>query len=165
MTARPPPWAAAASTATLLVAEERPPAAAARETDPVRLFQALLVQLEQDPAGAAVLPLIRRLRPVSVIGNVFQVAYDPEDLLGEEVRRLQSPETMDLVRACYARVASTPEGTIVVKRWIASVSGEQRGTRRRPSAEERSRVENLPFVREVCTVLGGRVVDVRVQGS
>jgi DNA polymerase-3 subunit gamma/tau len=162
---QPGVYAAAASTATLLVAEERPPAAAARETDPVRLFQALLVQLEQDPAGAAVLPLIRRLRPVSVIGNVFQVAYDPEDLLGEEVRRLQSPETMDLVRACYARVASTPEGTIVVKRWIASVSGEQRGTRRRPSAEERSRVENLPFVREVCTVLGGRVVDVRVQGS
>lgn len=153
----------------LQVAEEPPPApppapAAPVETDPVRLFQALLAQLEQDPAGAALLPLLKRLRPVSVIGNVFQIAYDPEELLGDEIRRVQLPETMGVLRAGYARVAATPESTIVVKRWIASVSGEQRGTRRRPSAEERSRVENLPFVREVCAAVGGQVVDVRVQG-
>ena len=74
------------------------------------------------------------------------------------------PETMNVLRECFARVASVPESTIVVKRWFASVSEDQRGTRRRPSSEERNRVENLPFVREVCAAVGGQVVDVRVQG-
>ena len=157
----PPP------SATLQVAEERPPpppGEAAGELAPTRLFQALLGQLEQDPVGVALLPLLRRLRPVSIIGNVFQVAYDAEELSGDEIRRVQMPETMNVLRECFARVAATPESTIVVKRWIASVSEEQRGARRRPSAEERSRVENLPFVREVCATVGGQVVDVRVQG-
>jgi hypothetical protein len=172
--AEPPPEADAdefvyaavpAPGAALQVAEERPAPAAAGEIDPPRLFQALLAELERDPAGAPLLPLLSRLRPVSIIGNVFQVAYDPEELPGDEIRRVQMPETMNVLRECYARVAATPESAIVVKRWIASVSEEQRGARRRPSSEERSRVESLPFVREVCAAVGGHVVDVRVQGS
>jgi hypothetical protein len=158
--------------AALQVAEAPPPpppppppaAAPAAEADPARLFQALLSELEQHATGAALVPLCKRLRPVSIIGSVFQVAYDPEELAADEIRRVQAPETMKVVRECFARVAPTPESAIVVKRWIASVSGDQRGVRRRPSSEERTRVENLPFVREVCAAVGGQVVDVRVPG-
>jgi len=161
------PTAAEEVPGELIVAEAPPappPAAAPLEREPAGLFQALLARLKAHPTGAGLLPLVQRLHPISVIGNVFQVAYDAEELLPEEVRQLQAPETMAVVRECFAAVAPTPESMIVLKRWIASVSEDQRGLRRRATPEERARVESLPFVRMACAAVGGQVIDVRVPG-
>ncbi|NLF18347.1 MAG: DNA polymerase III subunit gamma/tau [Lentisphaerae bacterium] len=134
------------------------------EPTPASLFEALLGQLEAHKAGSPLLDLVRRLTPVSLIGTVFQVAYDVQALQPDEVRRLQAPETMAVLRECYAAVAPTPEGTLVLKRWIASLSDEHRDQRHRATAEERARVEAMPFVQAVCTAIGGRVIDVRMPG-
>jgi hypothetical protein len=130
--------------------------------DPAALFTALLATLGEDPGAASLLPLTRRLHAVSVIGTVFQLAYDPEELLADEVRALQQPDTVTALREAFARVA--PDCTLVLKRWIASVSDDQRAARRRATEDERQRVEALPFVREVCAAVGGQVIDVRVPG-
>jgi len=144
---------------------QAPPPAAPVWPEPARLFEALLAELGREARGVALLPLAKRLQPVSVIGNVFQVAYDADGLLPQEVRSLQAPETQAVLRACFARVAPVPEGTLVLKRWIASVSDEQRAARRRGTPEDRQRIAGLPFVRDVCAAVGGQVVDVRVSGS
>jgi hypothetical protein len=133
--------------------------------EPARLFEALLAELGRNAPGAALLPLAKRLQPVSVLGTVFQIAYDAEGLGAAEVRTLQAPETLAVLRACFARIAPVPEATLVLKRWLASVSDDQRSARRRGTAEDRQRIANLPFVREVCAAVGGQVVDVRLPGN
>ena len=153
-----PEWHADTSQDTM----EGGQATSSAQVDLAALFAEILDQLDGHPAGANLLPLIRQLRPVSLIGNVLQLAYDPDDMPVHDISRMLQPETLDVVQECFALVAPNPESRVVIKRWLVSVSDGQRQQRRRATQEEIERVAEHPFVRLVCERVGGSVVDARI---
>lgn len=137
--------------------------AVAPPVDLDRLFAELLEQLDGYPGGEELLPLIRRLRPVSFIGNVLQLAYDPDDMPMQDISRILQPATLDIVQECFTPVAPDPESRVVIKRWLASISHEEGPSRRKASRAEIEKIASHPFVQQVCERVDGVVVDARLR--
>lgn len=130
-----------------------------------QLWQKLVSLLEATEAGRSAANWVRMLRPVSVYSGVLQLAYD-ETFPADGLAFVQSPETAELIAACYARMSPSAAGRVAIKRWIADVSdGHRSNAMRRAAPEVRARVTEKPFVKEIVSLFGGDVIDVRVQSG
>ena len=75
---------------------------------------------------------------------------------------LQSTEKAKLLDACLSRLLPGVGRHVLIKRFIAGVSTEDSSPRRRKASPEvREAVEQDEFVRGICDLFDGTVVDVR----
>ena len=105
-------------------------------------------------------PYLQELKPVSLDGATLEIAYDDE-FPEEHVKHLQSPQNWRRIEALVQRVLRDENARVLLKRWIDSVSSEERRRAQKASPEVRAQVESNTFVKQVCDLFGGHVVEVR----
>lgn len=130
------------------------------EGDPARLWHELVTEVGRTPGHHQLKLYMQELIPVSFMRGVLQVAYD-EDVPEAHAQKLLEPSATDVLSRCFQRVSPVPHGRVMIKRWIDSVSNEEQKKQLRSTPELRAKIEQNPFVKQVCTLFNGTVVDVR----
>ncbi len=130
------------------------------QTQPGQLWQRLLAEIATRPGGKLIHPLLETLQPVSLINHALAVAYH-DDFPGESLDLIQQPENLTLIQDCFRRIYPESDATVIIKRYLESVSDESLKQRPKSTPEIRQRVEASEFVRRVCDAFGGTVIDVR----
>ncbi|MBT4819015.1 MAG: DNA polymerase III subunit gamma/tau [Lentisphaerae bacterium] len=130
------------------------------EGDPARLWHQLVAEVDKAPGHHQLKLYMQELIPVSFMRGLLQVAYD-EDVPEAHAQKLLEPAATEILNRCFQRVSPVPHGRVMIKRWIDSVSNEEQRKQLRSTPELRAKIEQNPFVKEVCTLFSGTVVDVR----
>ncbi len=131
------------------------------DTDDVRaVYQAVLRYLSQT-GNDQLQKYMQALWPVSIDDEVFQLAYD-DSMPAEHLTFLQQADVTGEIEAAVAAVMPG-EGRpqLLLKRWIESVSKEDRNPLAVVTPEMRDNIKKQPFVQKVCELFNGQVVDVR----
>ena len=126
----------------------------------VVLWHRLVEEVGKVPGKHQLKSYLQELKPVSFLHGVLHAGID-EDVPEEHAEVLQSAETARVLATCFAQISPVPDGKVLVKRWIASVSDAERRPAKVSSPEVRERVEKNEFVRRVCGLFDGEVIDVR----
>ncbi len=135
-------------------------ATAATDADPVKLWHELIQEVDNVPGKHQLKLYMQEFKPVSCLRGVLHVAYD-EDVPAEHVAKLQEPDTVRILQKCYSRISPVPGGKVLLKRWIETVSNGVQKRRLQSSPELREKLEQNPFVRDVCQLFDASIVDVR----
>jgi len=130
------------------------------DVNPAELWHKVIQEVEKTPGKHQLKIYMQELKPVSFRDGVLQVAYD-EDVPEEHQHLLLEPDSMTVLQKCFRRVSPVPNGRLLLKRWIESVSRDERTPRFESSPEIKERVGANPFVRRVCELFDATVVDVR----
>jgi len=130
------------------------------EGDPARLWHQLVAEVDKTPGHHQLKLYMQELIPVSFMRGVLQVAYD-QDVPEPHAQKLLEPSAIDVLNRCFQRLSPVPHGRVMIKRWIDSVSNEEQRKQLRSTPELRAKLEQNPFVKQVCTLFNGTVVDVR----
>ncbi|OGV79720.1 MAG: DNA polymerase III, subunit gamma and tau [Lentisphaerae bacterium RIFOXYB12_FULL_65_16] len=128
--------------------------------EPARLWHRLIEEVDRTPGRHQLRLYMQEFRPVSFRNGVLHVAYD-EDVPDEHIQRLMGSDNMSVLQKCFERVSPTPHGRLVVKKWLDGVSSDTAPSRLESTPEIRRKVEQNPFVHQVCKAFRGTVVDVR----
>ncbi len=175
--APPPPTAAAptpapaTSTAPALAArpdptdlpdDDAPPEPLARDAtvDPGALWHRLIEAVGRVPGQGRLHLAMHELKAVSFRQGILDVAYD-DDVPPDCIATVQQAAAVEVLQTCFRRLRPEPGAKVLIKRWIESVSNTESRPRLVSSPEIRRRVEQNPFVQEVCRLFGGTVVDAR----
>ena len=155
-----PETGAASADAACRQGETPEAAPSVSEGDPARLWHQLVDEVDKTPGHHQLKLYMQELIPVSFMRGVLQVAYD-QDVPEAHAQKLLEPSAIDVLNRCFQRVSPVPHGRIMIKRWIDSVSNEEQREQLRSTPELRAKLEQNPFVKQVCTLFNGIVVDVR----
>ena len=126
----------------------------------VVLWHRLVEEVGKVPGRQQLKSYLQELKPVSFLQGVLHAGID-EDVPEEHVEFLQSADTGRVLATCFAQISPVPGGRVLIKRWIPSVSDADRRPPKVSSPEVRERVEKNEFVRRVCGLFDGEVIDVR----
>ncbi len=129
------------------------------ENDAAHLWRKLIDLLRAKPELQMLVDCMKDFKPVSFRDGILQVGYDAE-FEEEQLKFLQDKENQRLLQQNFAKINPLPPGRLLIKRWIDSISSTEKKSLQ-STPEVRERVENHPFVREVCDLFDGRIVDVR----
>ena len=158
----------AAPAAPPQASEETPPADDVREIPPARpipsepadILHALIAESAKDVHLRPLKTYLQELKAVSFEQNTLELAYDDE-FPEEHVKTLQRHANWSRIEHLAQRILSDDGVSVLLKRWIDSVSADQRRRPQPVSAEVRTQIENNPFVKHVCDLFDGRIVEVR----
>ncbi len=104
---------------------------------------------------------LRKLKAVSRRGNTLTVAYDDE-AGGEIAARLAGDKALlAVVEGQFRQLCGNPAARITCKRWIAELSGGPKKTRSSSTPESRRKAGENPFVKDVCDLFNGTIIDSR----
>jgi hypothetical protein len=134
--------------------------AAAEDSAPADLWHRLINEVGKAPGKHQLRLFMQELKPVSFRDDVLQVAYD-EDVPKEHISVLLESGHLQFLAKCFTRICPGHNAKVLIKRWIDVVSSEQPPARLSSSPEIREKVEQNPFVRQVCDLFKGTVIDVR----
>ena len=149
-----------ADTPLLLQPEPAPTSEAETSGDPARLWHLLIEEVAKIPGRQQLRTYMQELKPVSFRNGTLAIAYD-EDVPEAHWQRLLDPESEHVLEQCFARVSPVPGGRVQIKRWIETVSGETAKPQLTSSSTVKKRVEQNPFVKQVCDLFEGSIIDVR----
>ena len=130
--------------------------------DPVEIWQSVLGKLRSEIAEPQLRACLASLKPVSVIGNALEVAYTPETA-AEQVERLDDELIREKLNQVMKQVTGRSESRVLLKKWIDNLSGDESDEPKRAAftSDVRERLESRPFVRNVCDLFGGTLIDGR----
>ena len=152
--ADPPP-------AELEIRETAPPGVAPdTECNPSELWHQLVQEIAKAPEKHQLKLYMQELRPVSYINGTLHAGWD-EDVPEEHRQLLNTPGNRDLLNACLGRLLGNPDAKVQIKRWIEDVSDSRERSPTKSSPSLRQQMEQNPFVRKVCDLFQGKIVDVR----
>jgi hypothetical protein len=121
----------------------------------------LLATLEKTEEGRALVPLVEQLKPTACRGMVLQLGYD-ESVSAEDLARLRGKDTERLLQQCMQEAFDSGNAKVLVRRWLAGLSDDQKPGMRLATVEEELQVRNRPLVQQVLELFGGDVIDVRI---
>jgi hypothetical protein len=144
---------------TETVAEETVDSAVAMDAPTAK--EKLLAAMAESEEGRALVPLVEALKPTSCRGLTLQLGYD-EAISAEDLVRLTAKETERLLQQAMQAAFNTGQARVLVRRWLAGLSDDQRPGLRPANEEEHQRTRARPLVQQVLDLFGGEVIDVRV---
>ena len=131
------------------------------ETQADELWQRLIQEVGKLPGEGLTRARMEALRPVAFRGGTLHVGSD-DSVPSEHRDYLQSKERAKVLDTCLARLLPGVGRNVLIKRFIAGVSTEDPPPRRRrASPEVREAVGRDAFVRGICDLFDGSVIDVR----
>jgi DNA polymerase-3 subunit gamma/tau len=99
-------------------------------------------------------------KAVSRRGNTLTVAWDDTGV--EFAAKLDGDKPLlALVEEQFRSLCGNPAAKIARKRWIPELSDGQKKLRQAATAESRLKAEQNPFVKEVCDLFNGTIIDSR----
>lgn len=124
----------------------------------------LLIKEVGNVGGKATLPLhMKEAKPLSFQNGVLKVGFS-DDFPEEDLRDLLHHNTQKLLTKILSHAATLPDATIQIERTsetFAKTGKRDRRTELTSSPEVWEALKGNEFVRTVCTVFNGQIMDVR----
>ncbi|MCK5801636.1 MAG: hypothetical protein KAI66_02330, partial [Lentisphaeria bacterium] len=142
--------------------EEIETAVAPAEMKAGDVFAQLLAVMQSRPEAEALLSVVKLLRAADFRDGVLYLGYE-DGMPSDMVERVQSAESNAALDHLLGEAVGVANPKVVVKRWLDEDAMGLRNDVRHASAEVRTEVSEKPFVKDVCKIFKGEVIEVVVK--